>query len=270
MRKLQGSEERTHGGGAAVRGLVAAVALGLLHGCGGGGAPQPAERAVPPVADATVAGPATQTPLPPGSSVDAGPVEVPIRMLFIGTSLTAGLGLDDPASAWPGALGQIADSLGYRVVVQNAGLSGETSAGALRRMDWLLKEAKADVVVIETGANDGLRGTSVPELELNLRAMVAKAKAALPRAALVLVQMEAPPNLGATYARGFRDVFGRVATASGATLTPFLLDGVAGEATLNQADGIHPTEAGAAKAARTVWPSVRGVLDGVRASRGAL
>jgi len=274
MRKLQGSEDRTQGGAAIVRGriamVVAAVALGVLQGCGGRGAPQPAERAGPKGGEGTVAGPATQTPLPPGSSVDAGPVDAPVRLLFIGTSLTAGLGLDDPATAWPGAVGQIADSLGYRVAVQNAGLSGETSAGALRRADWLLKDARADVVVIETGANDGLRGTSVPQLEQNLAGIVAKVKAALPRARLVVVQMEAPPNLGVPYAKGFHEVFGRVAAASGATLTPFLLDGVAGEARLNQADGIHPTREGAATAARTVWPVLRGVLDSIRSARPAL
>ena len=190
-------------------------------------------------------------------------IAAPIRILFIGTSLTAGLGLTDPVEAWPGQIGRIADSLGYKVTVQNAGLSGETSAGALRRADWLLKDT-ADVVVIETGANDGLRGLSAADLTANLTAIVKKVQAAQPAAQIVIVQMEAPPNMGAEYASAFHGVFAVVAKATGATVTPFLLDGVAGTASQNQADGIHPTREGAAKAARTVWPSIRGVLDKLR------
>ena len=190
-------------------------------------------------------------------------IAAPVRVLFIGTSLTAGLGLPDPVEAWPGQIGRIADSLGYKLKVQNAGLSGETSAGALRRTDWLLKDT-ADVIVIETGANDGLRGLSAADLTQNLTAMVRKVQAAQPKAQIVIVQMEAPPNMGTEYASGFRGVFAGVARSTGATLTPFLLDGVAGIAALNQADGIHPTREGAAKAARTVWPVIKGVLDRVR------
>jgi acyl-CoA thioesterase-1 len=185
-----------------------------------------------------------------------------VQVLFIGTSLTAGLGLADPADAWPGRVGHIADSLGYAVRVQNAGLSGETSAGALRRADWLLKDP-ADVVVIETGANDGLRGLSVADLRRNLTAIIAKVRERQPAAQVVVVQMEAPPNLGGVYSRSFGDVFGAVARETGATLTPFLLDGVAGIGSMNQPDGIHPTEEGADRAARNVWPVIRGVLDRV-------
>ena len=194
-----------------------------------------------------------------------GPVsrDGPIRVLFIGTSLTAGLGLPDPAEAWPGQIAHIADSLGYKVRVQNAGLSGETSAGALRRTDWLLKDT-ADVVIIETGANDGLRGTSVPELEANLTGIIRKVQTKLPKAQVLVVQMEAPPNLGDAYSGAFRQVFMSAAKATGSSLTPFLLDGVAGVPSLNQADGIHPTKQGAAKAALNVWPAIRGVLDKVR------
>ena len=192
-------------------------------------------------------------------------IAAPMRMLFIGTSLTAGLGLPDPVEAWPGQVGRIADSLGYKVKIQNAGLSGETSAGALRRTDWLLKDS-ADVVVIETGANDGLRGLSAADLTQNLTAIVKKVQAELPAAQIVIVQMEAPPNMGAGYATGFHGVFPAVAKATGATLTPFLLDGVAGIASLNQADGIHPTREGASKAARTVWPAIKSVLDKLRPS----
>lgn len=217
-------------------------------------------------ADSTVAGavPDTQTSLAPGSSVDPGrkPMLAATRMLFVGTSLTAGYGLPDPALAWPAEVGRIAKAAGYAVEVQNAGVSGETSAGALRRMDWLLK-APAEVVVIETGANDGLRGQSVGDLERNLTAIIGKVRAAQPGAQVVLVQMEAPPNMGGSYATAFRGVYGRVAQATGVTLTPFLLDGVAGVARYNQADGIHPTVEGAKLAAKSVWPVLRGVLDRV-------
>jgi len=194
-----------------------------------------------------------------------GPVArlAPARILFIGTSLTAGLGLPDPVEAWPGQIGRIADSVGYSVRIHNAGLSGETSAGALRRTDWLLRDT-ADVVIIETGANDGLRGLSEGDLTRNLTGIVQKVRARLPKAEVIVVQMEAPPNMGAEYASGFRRVFPEVAKATGASLTPFLLDGVAGVSAMNQVDGIHPTAAGASKAARTVWPSIRSVLDRVR------
>ena len=243
---------------------AAMLMLWTLHGCGGGSSAQSANR-VGAGADSTVAD--TPTPLPPGSSVDPGPkpIVAPTEMLFIGTSLTAGLGLPDPVEAWPGQVSRIADSLGYRITIRNAGLSGETSAGALRRADWLLRDT-ADVVVIETGANDGLRGLSVADLTRNLTSIVKKVQVAMPKAQIIIVQMEAPPNLGAEYSSGFRGAFPAVAKATGAVLTPFLLDGVAGIAALNQADGIHPTREGAALAARNVWPALRAVLDRVKRS----
>ena len=266
MRKQQGSGE--HDYGRAAQWAVATVMLGSLHGCGGGSAAQSAKRAGA-ANDSTVVG--TQTPLAPGSSVDMGArsIAAPVRMLFIGTSLTAGLGLPDPVEAWPGRVGRIADSLGYRVKVQNAGLSGETSAGALRRTDWLLRDT-SDVVVIETGANDGLRGLSVADLTQNLTAIVKRVQKVQPKAQVVVVQMEAPPNMGAAYSSGFHGVYASVAKATGSTLTPFLLDGVAGIASLNQADGIHPTREGAAKAAKTVWPTIKGVLDRIKHSPSAV
>ena len=187
-------------------------------------------------------------------------IAAPVRMLFIGTSLTAGLGLPDPVEAWPGRVGRIADSLGYRVKVQNAGLSGETSAGALRRTDWLLRDT-SDVVVIETGANDGLRGLDPDSTAANLRAIIASVRARLPQAKLLLVQMEAPTNLGVRYTREFHAIFPNVAAEQRVPLAPFLLVGVAGVRALNQPDGIHPTAEGARLVARTLWPSVRHLLD---------
>lgn len=180
-------------------------------------------------------------------------------VLIVGTSLTAGLGLD-PNDAYPAVLQRMADSAGYAVRVVNAGLSGETSAGALRRLEWLLREPAA-VVMIETGANDGLRGLDVDSTRANLVAIVRLVKRALPAASVLLVQMEAPPNLGAEYTRRFHDNYGAVAAAEGATLLPFLLDGVAGVRRLNQGDGIHPTADGAKRVAGNVWPSLGPILS---------
>lgn len=148
----------------------------------------------------------------------------------------------------------------------NAGNSGETSAGALRRTDWLLKE-KADVVVIETGANDGLRGLNPDSTAANLREIVRKIRATVPAAKILLVQMEAPTNLGAAYTRGFHAVFGNVAKETGVPLAPFLLDGVAGVPKLNQGDGIHPTPEGARRAARNIWPSLHRLLPPAGSAR---
>src|SRR4051812_37728391 len=142
----------------------------------------------------------------PGKTSPQSPVRSPRRtVLMVGTSLTAGLGLD-PEEAYPALLQRKADSAGYHVDIVNAGLSGETSAGALRRMDWLLK-GPADVVVIETGANDGLRGLDVDSTRANLRAILGKVKAARPAARILLAQMEAPPNLGAKYTSAFHAMY---------------------------------------------------------------
>jgi len=183
----------------------------------------------------------------------------PRTVLFIGTSLTAGLGLA-PEDAYPSLIERKIDSagLGFRVV--NAGVSGETSAGLLRRLDWLLR-APASVVVVETGANDGLRGFAVDSVRANIRAIVTRVRAAQPDARILLVQMEALPNFGPRYTAEFREVFPEVARETGVTLAPFLLEGVAGEARLNQADGIHPNEEGERIVAENVWRALRPVLE---------
>jgi acyl-CoA thioesterase-1 len=181
------------------------------------------------------------------------------RVLIIGTSLTAGLGLD-PDSAYPAVLQRLADSAGLRVQIVGAGLSGETSAGALRRTDWLLKD-RADLVVIETGANDGLRGLDPDSTKANLVAIIGKVRRSNPRATVLLAQMEAPKNLGAVYTREFRALFVAVGREQGVGVIPFFLDGVAGIPAINQDDGIHPTEEGARRAARNMWrtlgPAIR-------------
>jgi acyl-CoA thioesterase-1 len=170
---------------------------------------------------------------------------------MVGTSLTAGLGVD-PDSAWPSVLQRLVDSAGYHLRIVNAGLSGETSAGALRRIDWLLREPAA-MVVVESGANDGLRGLDIDSTKANLLALIQKIRKAQPGARIVVVQMEAPPNLGTAYTTRFHNMFGEVARAEGADLMTGFLDRVAGDPKLNQADGIHPTPAGARILAHNAW-----------------
>lgn len=199
-----------------------------------------------------------QVPVDAPTRVPAPTPDGRVRVLFVGTSLTAGLGID-PDSSYPALIQQMADSGGLAVQVVNAGLSGETSAGALRRVDWLLRD-RADVVVIETGANDGLRGLEPDTTAANIVGIVAKVRAANPRVRILLAQMEAPPNLGQSYTRRFHDLFLTVAADHAVTLIPFLLEGVAGVPSLNQPDGIHPTEAGARIAARNVWRTLAPVL----------
>jgi acyl-CoA thioesterase-1 len=176
----------------------------------------------------------------------------------VGTSLTAGLGLDQE-DAYPALLQQKVDSVGLQYEIVNAGLSGETSAGALRRVDWLLR-GPADVVIIETGANDGLRGLNVDSTRANLRAIIAKVKTARPAARILLAQMEAPPNLGAKYTNAFRAMYQDVARETGVSVLPFLLEGVAGVSRLNQGDGIHPNEEGEQIVANNVWKGLEPVL----------
>jgi len=182
-------------------------------------------------------------------------------VLFLGTSLTEGLGLEDPGSeAWPARVEALAREEGVELRVRNAGLSGETSAGARRRLAWVL-DAPPRVFVLETGANDGLRGLSIEELEANLDAIFRAVREAAPDAHLVLAGMEAPTNLGPAYTEPFREVFPRVAERWDAELIPFLLDGVAGEADLNQPDRIHPTAPGHERMARSAWPAIRRALE---------
>ena len=169
-------------------------------------------------------------------------------------------GNDSTVTAAPAVLQRMADSAGYRARIVNAGLSGETSAGLRRRIDWLLREP-AGAVVIETGANDGLRGVDPDSTRENLLAIVRTVQAALPGAPVLVVQMEAPPNLGVAYTTRFRALFPEVARRTGATLVPFLLEGVAGERGLNQGDGIHPNAEGAVRAAGNLWPSLAPVLE---------
>ncbi len=189
-------------------------------------------------------------------------------MLFLGTSLTAGYGLE-PDQAYPALVQHKIDSLGLRWRAVNAGLSGETSAGALRRLDWLL-QGPIRIVVVETGANDGLRGLDLDSTHANLEAILAKVRGYDTTITIVLAGMEVPPNLGPRYARRFHDLYATLARQRRLTLIPFLLQGVGGSDSLNQADGIHPTARGQQIVAENVWKVLRPLLaDWVAARRAA-
>jgi acyl-CoA thioesterase I len=190
-------------------------------------------------------------PLPPATGERG-------RIVFLGTSLTAGLGLD-PDQAFPALIQRKLDAEGLRFEAVNAGVSGETSAGARRRIDWLLRQPVA-VIVIETGANDGLRGLEVDSLRSNIQAIIDQARRRSPKPAIVLLGMRAPPNLGAGYSRGFARLYTEVAKENNVPLVPFLLEGVAGRPSLNQADMIHPTADGQRRMAETVWAVLEPVL----------
>jgi acyl-CoA thioesterase-1 len=179
-------------------------------------------------------------------------------VLFLGTSLTAGLGLE-PDSAYPQQLQRKIDAAGLPYQTVNAGVSGETSAGLLRRLDWVLQRP-AEVIVVETGANDGLRGQAVAGTKATIGQILARIRRDRPAARVVLVQMEAPTNLGAGYTTAFRAMFPELAREHGVTLAPFLLDGVAGRPQLNQADGIHPNYAGERIVTENVWRGLAPVL----------
>ena len=183
-------------------------------------------------------------------------------VLFLGTSLTAGLGLE-PDSAYPQQIQEkiTARALPFQVV--NAGVSGETSAGLLRRLDWVLQNPAA-MIVVETGANDGLRGQMVQATKATIGQILMRIAKERPEARVVLVQMEAPTNLGTEYTRAFHAMFPALAKEHGATLMPFLLDGVAGRVALNQGDGVHPNLAGEKIVTENVWKTIGPLLGAGR------
>jgi acyl-CoA thioesterase I len=179
------------------------------------------------------------------------------RVVVLGDSLTAGLGLSSTEEAFPAVLQRKINEqqLGFEVI--NAGVSGDTSAGGLRRLDWSL-EGNVRVLVLELGANDGLRGLSVDEMRRNLSQIIQKAQAR--GITVVLCGMEAPPNFGASYTTSFRAAYKDLAGTHRVALVPFLLHGVAGTTDLNQADGIHPNAQGAQRVAETVWITLAPLL----------
>ena len=196
----------------------------------------------------------------------ATPPEERPAVVFLGTSLTAGLGLISDEDSYVARLAELADSAGLPFRAVNAGVSGETSAGGLRRLDWVLREPLA-VLLLELGANDGLRGHDPETLEDNLRTIVERTRARYPGARVVIAGMQAPTNLGQAYTARFRDVFATVADDTGSALIPFLLEGVAGVPELNQDDRIHPTAEGHERVARNVWAVLEGILRDLEVSR---
>lgn len=175
----------------------------------------------------------------------------PQTILFFGNSLTAGYGLD-PSQAFPALIQQKIEALKLPYQTLNAGLSGETSAGGLRRIDWLLNR-KVDILVLELGANDGLRGIALADTRKNLQEIIARTKKKYPHARFVIAGMMVPPNLGQEYSQQFRRLFVELARENKAALIPFLLEGVGGVPELNLPDGIHPTAKGHEKVAENVW-----------------
>jgi acyl-CoA thioesterase-1 len=213
---------------------------GALSACGGGPGRAPAAS--------------------PSASPESSPSTAALPViLFVGTSLTAGYGLD-PAESYPARIQEKIDEAGLRYRVINAGVSGETSAGTRRRIDWLLGAHPVSVLVVETGGNDGLRGIDLEDVRANIQAIFDRARRQSPPPALVLVGMAAPPNLGSRYADAFRALYPELARRNGAVLVPFLLEGVAGITRLNQPDGIHPTAEGQRRLAETVWKHLQPML----------
>jgi acyl-CoA thioesterase I len=214
--------------------------------CGTGEAPaertQPAEVRTSPASPPGTAAPAPSMP----------------RIVALGDSLTAGLGLD-PADAYPAILQRRLNEAGLKYEVVNAGVSGDTSAGGLRRADWALG-GDVKVLIVALGGNDALRGLPADELRRNLAEIIERAQAR--NVAVILAGMEAPPNFGQDYIVEFRTVYPELAAKYKVALVPFLLDGVAGIERLNQRDGIHPTAEGASRVADNVWAVLEPLVEG--------
>jgi len=200
---------------------------------------------------------ATAAPAPPVTPVDPnGPPPRP-RIVAFGDSLTAGLGLLEQ-EAYPALLQRKIDDAGYEFEVVNAGVSGDTSAGALRRLDWAL-QGEVKVLIVAFGGNDGLRGLPVSQMKENLSNIIDNARER--NIVVILAGMEAPPNFGQEYATQFRQAFRDVALNKRVLFLPFLLNNVAGKPELNQADGIHPNQQGTQMVADSVWAILEPLLD---------
>ncbi|MDF0717914.1 arylesterase [Muricauda sp. 334s03] len=180
------------------------------------------------------------------------------KILFFGDSLTAGYGLE-VSEAFPALIQQRIDSLGLEYTVINAGLSGETTASGKNRLEWVLEDG-IDIIIIELGANDGLRGVPLTETESNLQGMLNMVQSKLPEAKIILAGMKIPPNMGPEYTSKFENIFPELASSENVTLIPFLLENVAGIPELNQGDGIHPTVEGQKLVAQNVWEVLHPML----------
>lgn len=175
----------------------------------------------------------------------------PKVILFFGDSLTAGYGLS-VEEAFPALVGKQLNDAKKPCTIINAGLSGETTAGGLSRLDWVLRQP-VDIFVLELGANDGLRGLPLEQTQKNLQAIIDRVKGKNPKAKIVIAGMMVPPNMGKDYTTKFQKIFPELATKNKATLIPFLLKDVAGDETLNQGDGIHPNVKGHQIVAQNVY-----------------
>lgn len=187
-----------------------------------------------------------------GETDEARAGETMERIVILGDSLTAGYGLL-PEEAYPAVLETLLRERGRAVEVVNAGLSGDTTAGGLRRLDWVLGK-EVDTLVLALGSNDALRGLSVESAMENLRKMIGKARERYPDIRILLAGMRAPPNMGEAYQESFDAIYPDLAEATEVELVPFLLEGVAAGESLNQADGMHPNAAGQRKIARLLLP----------------
>lgn len=232
--------------------MKAAIALFLALAAGIACQPRVEEQT------AAVARPAS----PPAAASDGSEPARP-KVVILGDSLTAGYGILE-SQAYPALLQEKIDADGYKFEVVNAGVSGDTSAGGVRRLDWAL-EGDVRVLVVALGGNDGLRGLSVEEMKKNLGEIVARARAR--KVVVILAGIEAPPNYGPEYAASFRQAFQTVARENHTLFIPFLLEDVGGKPELNQQDGIHPNPQGARIVSDTVWAALRPVLDQMSANQ---
>ncbi len=183
------------------------------------------------------------------------------RVVVLGDSITAGYGLDGGTSeAYPALVQKKIDEAGLGYSMANAGVSGDTTAGGLRRVDWALGKAGADILLVALGGNDGLRGIPPEQTEKNLAGIISKARAKNPRIKILIAGMQMPDNMGAEYTTAFKGVFPKVAAAEKVELLPFLLEGVGGVEGLNQPDRIHPTAEGQKIIAELVWAKLKGML----------
>jgi len=180
-------------------------------------------------------------------------------ILFFGNSLTAGMGVQ-PQQAFPALIDEKLSQAGYNYKVINAGLSGETTAGGVTRIDWILKNNNIDIFILELGANDGLRGIKPEQTRANLAKIIDKVSASETGVQIVLAGMQVPPNMGIDYASEFKSIFPDLAKSKKVKLIPFLLQDVGGEKKLNQSDGIHPNPEGHKKLAENVWKVLKSLL----------
>ena len=182
----------------------------------------------------------------------------PKLILFLGDSITAGYGLE-PSQAYPALIQEKIDAKRWQFKTVNAGQSGDTSAGGLNRMDWLLR-SRIDILVLELGANDGLRGLPVESTKNNLQGIIDRAKTKYPDARIIIAGMKVPPNMGKDYGNRFEAIFSELAKKNQTALIPFVLQGVGGVRELNLPDGIHPSAKGHEIVASNVWKVLEPVL----------